>query len=121
MRIFFTILSILVGDWQGDGGLSALLRIHLATFHGQSLSHFQIFLTVAGNPHPDTGHPSARASRFLVVRGSRKRNLDPYPADRMKTWPISARVNSPKNNAAETIVPVEVQSLSRSENSPQQL
>jgi hypothetical protein len=31
-----------------------------------------------------------------------------YPADRMKAWPISARVNSPKNAAAEIIVPIEL-------------
>ena len=34
--------------------------------------------------------------------------LVPYPADRMKAWPISARVNSPKNNDAEIIGPVEL-------------
>jgi hypothetical protein len=39
-----------------------------------------------------------------------KEVLVPYPADRMKAWPVSARVNSPKNNDAEIIVPVEVQS-----------
>jgi len=39
----------------------------------------------------------------------------------MKAWPISARVNSPKNNDAEIIVPVEVESMSRSESSPQLL
>ena len=41
-----------------------------------------------------------------------------FPADRMKAWPISARVNSPKNDDAEIIVPVELESLSRSETSP---
>jgi len=34
-----------------------------------------------------------------------KKILVPYPADRMKAWPISPRVNSPKNNDAEIIVP----------------
>jgi putative SOS response-associated peptidase YedK len=42
-----------------------------------------------------------------------------YPADRMKALPISSRVNSPKNNDAEIIVPVGLQSVSGSENSPQ--
>jgi hypothetical protein len=37
-----------------------------------------------------------------------KEILVPYPADRMKAWPISARVNSPKNAAAEIIAPVEL-------------
>jgi hypothetical protein len=33
----------------------------------------------------------------------RKRNLGPYPADRMKAWPIGARVNSPKNDDTEIV------------------
>jgi len=36
-----------------------------------------------------------------------KEVLVPYPADRMKAWPIDARVNSPKNNDAE-IAPIEL-------------
>jgi hypothetical protein len=35
-----------------------------------------------------------------------KEILVPFPADRMNAWPISARVNSPKNNDAEIIVPI---------------
>jgi hypothetical protein len=37
-----------------------------------------------------------------------KEVLVPFPADRMKAWPISCRVNSPKNAAAEIITPVEL-------------
>jgi hypothetical protein len=33
----------------------------------------------------------------------------------MKAWQVSSRVNSPKNDDAEIIVPVEVESVSRSE------
>lgn len=33
--------------------------------------------------------------------------LRPYPADRMTMWPVSQLVNSPKNDAAELLVPVE--------------
>jgi putative SOS response-associated peptidase YedK len=50
-----------------------------------------------------------------------KEVLVPYPAKRMNAWPISARVNSPKNDDAEIIVPVELQSVSLSENQPQLL
>jgi len=50
-----------------------------------------------------------------------KEILIPYPAHRMKAWPISSRVNNPKNNDAEIIVPIELESVSRSENSPQLL
>jgi putative SOS response-associated peptidase YedK len=46
-----------------------------------------------------------------------KEILVPYPAERMKAWPVSPRVNSPKNNDAEIMVPVEPESVSRSENS----
>jgi putative SOS response-associated peptidase YedK len=47
--------------------------------------------------------------------------LGPFPADRMKAWPVGSRVNSPKNNDAEIIAPIELQSVSQSENSPQLL
>jgi putative SOS response-associated peptidase YedK len=30
----------------------------------------------------------------------------PYPADLMVAWCVSARVNSPKNNGPELIIPV---------------
>ena len=50
-----------------------------------------------------------------------KEILVPYPANRMKAWPISARVNSPKNNDPKIIVPIELESVSPSENSPQLL
>ena len=50
-----------------------------------------------------------------------KEILVPFPADRMKAWPVSARVNSPKNNDAEIIVPIELESLTRPENQPQLL
>jgi putative SOS response-associated peptidase YedK len=48
-----------------------------------------------------------------------KEVLVPFPADRMKAWPVSARVNSPKNNDAEIIVPIELQFVARPEISPQ--
>jgi putative SOS response-associated peptidase YedK len=36
-----------------------------------------------------------------------KEILVPFPANRMKAWPIDARVNSPENNDPEIIVPIE--------------
>jgi putative SOS response-associated peptidase YedK len=48
-----------------------------------------------------------------------KEILVPFPADRMKAWPVSARVNSPKNDDAAVILPVEFQTLARTEYSPQ--
>jgi len=50
-----------------------------------------------------------------------KEILVPYPADRMKAWPVSRRVNSPKNNDAGIIAPVEAESVARQENLPQLL
>jgi len=46
---------------------------------------------------------------------------DPALANRMKASPVSSRVNSPKNDDAEIIVPVELQSVARTENQPQLL
>jgi SOS response associated peptidase (SRAP) len=42
-----------------------------------------------------------------------KEILVPYPAERMKAWPASARVNSPKNDDAEIIAPIELESVAR--------
>jgi len=50
-----------------------------------------------------------------------KEVLVPYPADRMKAWPVSPRVNSPKNNDPEIIVPIEPESVARQANSLQLL
>jgi len=47
-----------------------------------------------------------------------KEILVPFPADRMKAWPISARVNSPKNNEADIVLPIELESVARSESLP---
>ena len=50
-----------------------------------------------------------------------KEILVPYPADRMKAWPISARVNDPKNDDPEIVAPVELESVARQEDSQQLL
>ena len=50
-----------------------------------------------------------------------KEILVQFPADRIKAWPVSARVNSPKNKDAEIIAPIELESVARSENSPRLL
>ena len=50
-----------------------------------------------------------------------KEVLVPFPADRMKAWPISVRVNAPKNDDPEIIAPVELESVARQEDSPQLL
>jgi hypothetical protein len=34
--------------------------------------------------------------------------LRPYPAEAMTMWPVSTRVNAPKNEGAELIEPVEL-------------
>ena len=61
--------------------------------------------------------PEEHHDSWLSGEGG-KEILVPFPANQMKAWPISSRVNSPKNNDAEIIVPVELQSVSPSENSP---
>jgi putative SOS response-associated peptidase YedK len=45
-----------------------------------------------------------------------KEILIPFPADRMKAWPISPRVNSPKNDDADIVLPIELESVVRTEN-----
>jgi putative SOS response-associated peptidase YedK len=50
-----------------------------------------------------------------------KEVLVPFPADRMRAWPISARVNTPKNDDPEIIVPVEVESVAQPADFPQLL
>jgi putative SOS response-associated peptidase YedK len=50
-----------------------------------------------------------------------KEILVPFPADRMKAWPISPRVNSLKNNDPEVVTPIETESVARPENQPQLL
>jgi hypothetical protein len=39
----------------------------------------------------------------------------------MKAWPVGPSVNSLKNNDPEIIVPIELESVARPENSPQLL
>ena len=100
------------------------------TFHVRSRSNFQKFLTVANSGKASatsstiiTGEPNEFVrqihTRMPVILPEEHRDawfsgaagkeiLVPYPADRMKAWPISARVNSPKNAATEIIAPVEL-------------
>src|SRR5271166_5752587 len=60
---------------------------------------------------------SPRSTRMPVILGQEhheawlsnqagKEVLVPYPADAMRAWPISPRVNSPKNNDLELIAPI---------------
>ena len=41
--------------------------------------HWWIELVRAGDPYPDAGHPTGRASRFLVIWRSKKRGFGPVP------------------------------------------
>jgi hypothetical protein len=50
-----------------------------------------------------------------------EKNLGPLPGRPHEGWPVSARVNSPKNNDAEIIMPVELETVTRPENQPQLL
>jgi putative SOS response-associated peptidase YedK len=50
-----------------------------------------------------------------------KEILVPFPADRMKAWPISARINTPRNDDPAIIIPIEVESVARPEDFPQLL
>ena len=50
-----------------------------------------------------------------------KEILVPFPADGMKAWPISARVNAPQNDDPEILAPVEVEPAARPESQPRLL
>jgi putative SOS response-associated peptidase YedK len=39
--------------------------------------------------------------------GDLKELLKPFPAERMQMWPLSSRVNSPKNDDEGIVTPVE--------------
>src|ERR1700722_6581699 len=41
-----------------------------------------------------------------IEDGDLKALLKPYPAEQMKMWPVSSRVNSPKNNDPELLDPI---------------
>lgn len=41
-----------------------------------------------------------------IEDGDPKELLKPYPAEKMKMWPISERVNSPKNNDPSLLEPI---------------
>jgi putative SOS response-associated peptidase YedK len=58
-------------------------------------------------------------ARLLGEAG--KEVLVPFPADRMKAWPVSSPVNSPKNNDPEITMPIELESVARLENDPRLL
>jgi putative SOS response-associated peptidase YedK len=57
--------------------------------------------TSCQGPHQDAVIlPEEHHAKWLgeVEDGDLKELLKPFPAERMKMWPISARVSSPKNN-----------------------
>jgi putative SOS response-associated peptidase YedK len=95
-----------------------MLQTARLTFHVRSRSNFQKFLTVSNSGRASatsstiiTGEPNEYVreihTRMPVVLPEEhhdawlsgeagKEILVPYPANRMKAWPVSARVNSPK-------------------------
>ena len=53
--------------------------------------------------------PEEHHAKWLaeVENGDLKELLTPFPAERIKMWPISSRVNSPDNNDEALLEPVE--------------
>jgi hypothetical protein len=69
---------------------------HLHDHHGRTER------VCAGNPHSDAGYLTGRASRFFGYLVKQEKEISvPYPTNRKKAWPVGARVNSPKDNAAD--------------------
>jgi putative SOS response-associated peptidase YedK len=50
--------------------------------------------------------PEERLDSWLSGEAG-KEILVPFPADRIKAWPVSSRVNSPQNDDAEIIAPID--------------
>ena len=52
--------------------------------------------------------PEEHQAKWLgeVEDGDMKELLNPFPADQMKMWPISPRVNSPKNDDPGILTPI---------------
>jgi putative SOS response-associated peptidase YedK len=50
--------------------------------------------------------------------GDLKELLKPFPAERMKMWPISSRVNSPENDDEAILEPIEPVHFKRSPRGP---
>jgi putative SOS response-associated peptidase YedK len=57
--------------------------------------------------------PEEHHAKWLgeIEDGDLKQLLKPYPADQMKMWPISQRVNGPKNDDPSLIEPIRALSL----------
>ena len=53
-----------------------------------------------------------------MENGDLKELLKPFPPERMKMWPISSRVNSPENNDATLLEPIEPFPFERGSCSP---
>jgi putative SOS response-associated peptidase YedK len=55
--------------------------------------------------------PEEHHAKWLgeIDDGDLKELLKPFPADQMKMWPISQRVNSPKNDDASLLEPLDTQ------------
>ena len=53
-----------------------------------------------------------------VENGDLKELLTPFPAERMKMWPISSRVNNPDNNDEALLEPIEPVNFKRGPRGP---
>ena len=56
--------------------------------------------------------------RWLGVEPDPRELLRPYPAEAMTMWPVSTRVNSPRNDDEELLKPVPLGSSASPEGGP---
>ena len=59
--------------------------------------------------------------RWLGIEPDPRDLLHPFPAELMRMWPISTRVNSPKNDDPDLITPVSLDSSKTPEQGPNSL
>ena len=64
--------------------------------------------------------PEEHHAKWLgeVQNSDLKELLKPFPAERMKMWPIGSRVNSPENNDEAIIEPIEPLHFTRGPRGP---
>ena len=89
---------VFAGLWEGWKDPANNEWLHTCTIITGEPNEF-----AAADPHPDADNSAGRASRCLVNREAGKEISVPFPAERMKAWPVSRRVNKPRNDDADIV------------------
>jgi hypothetical protein len=58
------------------------------------------------NPRPDAAHSASDYARWLSDEPEPRDLMRPFPAQPMRMWPISTRVNKPENDDPSIVEPI---------------